>query len=193
MRRPSLLLVLTAVMGLVLAACGSPSESASPGASSAGDSSASSAAEPSQAAASQGGAGGGGGGGGGGGLTLSDGSWSSGSAHVVASGDLSATIDADLFPQTSYTADGNTVLTYLDADSGSAVTIAIYPDEFAVSVTSGEVVGGAGTTTTCEVTYNRGDDNAVDATFQCPNAAVISGAGVALQATDLDGSFTANR
>lgn len=188
MRRPHHLLIANVAIGLTLAACAASGASQGPGASSGGAPSIGGAPSTARAQSQ------GGGGGGNGGLALPDGAWSSGQVHVVASGGGDATVDADLVPANSYTTSGTTVFTYIDQSAGSAVGVAIYADSFAISVTTSTMVGGAGTTSNspCEVTYNRSDDNAVDATFRCPNAPVVFGTGAGGTA-DLEGSFTANR
>jgi len=186
MRRPHYLLVITAVVGLVLAACSSPAASGEPGASS--------GSEPSAAAeASQGGGGGGGTGGGGIGVTLSDGTWTDGDVHVTISGDAEVTGDASLISQQSYTTGDNTVLFYVSVDSQLSVGVAIYSDSFAISVTTPDVVAGAGTTMNCSVEYHSAEDNNIDADFSCPNSPSVTTTGAAGGTVNIEGSLTATR
>ena len=183
MRRPHYLLAITAVVGLVLAACASPAASGAPGASS--GSAPSAAAEASQ--------GGGGGGTGGIGTTLSDGTWTDGEVHVSISGDANVTGDAPLISQQSYTTGDNTVLFYVSADSQLSVGVAIYSDSFAISVTTPDVVAGAGTTMNCSVEYHTADDNNIDANFSCPNSPSVTTTGAAGGTVNIEGSLTATR
>lgn len=173
---------------VLLAACGgTPSESAG------GDTS----QEPgaSQPAASQPAASQGGGGGGGGGIdvTLSDGSWTGGSAQVTVSGDATADIDAPLQSELSMTSGGSTTLSYISSSSQAAVVIAIYTDSFAVSVTTADMTGGGGTTTTCDVTWHSTDDNNISADFSCPDSPSFTISGTSGGTIDIEGSFTATR
>jgi hypothetical protein len=186
MRRPHYLLVITALSGLVLAACASPAASGEPGASS--------GSAPSAAAeASQGGGGGGGAGTGGIGTTLSDGTWTDGEVHVSISGDADVSGDAPLISQQSYTTGDNTVLFYVSADSQLSVGVAIYSDSFAISVTTPDVVAGAGTTMNCSVEYHSAEDNNIDADFSCPNSPSVTTTGAAGGTVNIEGSLTATR
>ena len=184
MRRPDCPLIITVVVGLVLAACASPAGNGEPGASS--------GSEPSAApAASQGG--GGGGGTGGIGVTLPDGAWTGGDVHVTISGDADVTGDAPLISQQSYTTGDNTVLFYVSADSQLSVGVAIYSDSFAISVTTPDVVAGAGTTMNCDVEYHSAEDNSIDADFSCPNSPSFTTSGAAGGSVNIEGSLTATR
>jgi len=183
MRRPYYLLVITVVVGLVLAACASPAASGEPGASSGSEPSA--AAEASQ--------GGGGGGTGGIGVTLSDGAWTGGEVQVVISGDADVTGDAPLLSANSYTTGDSTVLTYISADAQLSVGVAIYSDSFAISVTTPDVVAGAGTTMNCSVEYHTADENNIDADFSCPNSPSFTTSGTAGGTVNIEGSLTATR
>ena len=191
MRRPTLFALATTA-ALVLAACSSsPSGSAAP----------SSGSEPSAAAASQapaasqagGGGGGGGSGTGGIGVVLSDGNWTGGNAHVNASGDLTASFDAPLFQFSSLTTAGENLLTYVNADTTHSVIIAVYPDQFAISVTTPDGVGGGGTTTNCDVSYSSNDDHQISGQFTCADSPVISATGSTIGTATLEGDFTATR
>lgn len=180
MRRPHYLLAITVVVGLVLAACASPAGSGEPGASS--------GSEPSAAAE-----GGGGGGTGGIGVTLSDGTWTGGDVHITISGDADVTGDAPLLSSNSYTTGDSTVLTYISADAELSVGVAIYSDSFAISVTTPDVVAGAGTTMNCSVEYHSSDDNNIDADFSCPNSPSFPTSGTAGGSVNIEGSLTATR
>ena len=181
MRRPHYPSIVTVAVGLVLAACASP----------AGEPGASSGSEPSAApAASQGS---GGGGTGGIGVTLSDGAWTDGEVHVTISGQADVTGDAPLLSANSYTTGDSTVLTYISADSQLSVGVAIYSDSFAISVTTPDVVAGAGTTMNCSVEYHTADDNNIDADFSCPNSPSFTTSGAAGGTVNIEGSLTATR
>jgi hypothetical protein len=186
MRRPHYLLVITSVVGLVLVACASPAASGEPGASS--------GSAPSAAAEASQGGGGGGGGGGDSGLTLPDGAWTAGHANATVSGDLSGTIEADLFAATSITDGGNTFLQYISSD-GAQVAVAIYPNDVGVSVVSSDFSGGGGSTAggQCEVSFSRSDDNAVEGTVHCEDAPMLSSTGTVDTLATLDVSFSATR
>jgi len=184
MRRPDYPMTITVVVGLVLAACASPAGSGEPGASS--------GSEPSAAPiASQGG--GGGGGTGGIGVTLLDGAWTGGELHVTISGDADVTGDAPLVTAQSYTTGDSTVLFYVSADSQLSVGVAIYSDSFAISVTTPDVVAGAGTTMNCDVEYHTAEDNNIDADFSCPNSPSFTTSGAAGGSVNIEGSLTATR
>jgi hypothetical protein len=183
MRRPHYPLVITVVVGLVLAACASPAASGEPGASSGSEPSA--AAEASQ--------GGGGGGTGGIGVTLSDGAWTGGEVHVAISGDADVNGDAPLLSANSYTTGDSTVLTYISADAQLSVGVAIYSDSFAISVTTPDLVAGAGTTMNCSVEYHTADENNIDADFSCPNSPSFTTSGTAGGTVNIEGSLTATR
>ena len=185
MRRPRFVLIATAVAGLVLAACTSPAGTAGPDASSGSEPSG--AAEGSQA--------GGGDGSGGIGITLADGPWSSGDLHVAISGDVSGSYDIPLAgtANSSYTEGGQTILTYVDADTEVSVGVAIYTDSFAISVTTAELVAGAGTTMQCTVEYHTADDSSIDADFSCPDSPAFTMTGTSGGTVDIEGSLTATR
>lgn len=179
MRRPRYLLVATVVVGLVLAACASPAG---------GEPETLSGAQPSAAAeASQGG-----GGGGGLDVTLSDGAWTGGEAHIDVSGDATATADAPLTPTLSLTDSASTNLIYT-SEAGALIGIAIYVDSFAISVTTAEVVAGGGTTTTCSVDWHSTADNNLSADFDCPNSPSFTASGSTAGTVNIRGSFTATR
>jgi hypothetical protein len=176
---------------VLLAACGgTPSESAGGDTSQEPGASQPAASQPSasQPAASQGG----GGGGGGINVTLSDGNWTGGSAQVTVSGDATEDIDAPLQSLLSLTGGASTTLSYISSN-GQAVVIAIYTDSFAVSVTTGDMTGGGGTTTTCDVTWHSTDDNNISADFSCPDSPAFTTGGTSGGTIDIEGSFTATR
>ena len=185
MRRPRYLLTGTVVVGLVLAACGSPA-GGEPETSSGGEPSA--AAEASQA----GGDGGSGGGGGGLDASLSDGTWTGGEAHIDVSGDATTSADAPLTPTLSLTDSSSTNLVYT-SEAGVLIGIAIYSDSFAISITTAEVVAGGGTTTTCSVDWHSTADNNLSADFDCPDSPSFNASGGTAGTVDIRGSFTATR
>jgi len=175
----------------LLAACSStPSESTGGGASQEPAASQGGGTASQEPAASQGG-GGGGGGSGGIGVTLSDGTWTGGSAQATISGAATANIDAPLQSMLSLTTGASTTLSYVSSD-GQLIAIAIYTDSFAVSVTTGQMTGGGGTTTNCDVTWHSTDDNNISADFRCPDSPAITTTGSA-GTIDIEGSFTATR
>ncbi len=185
MRRPRYALVSSTVVGLVLAACATPAGSG-PGASS--------GSEPSAAAEASGAGGNGGGGADGGiGITLPDGAWSSGELHVEISGDASGSYDAPLVEMASYTTDGESILSYVDSDAQVSVGVAIYTDSFAISVTTAELVAGAGTTMSCTVQYHTADDNHIEADFSCPDSPAFTTTGTSGGTVTIEGSLTASR
>jgi hypothetical protein len=185
MRRPRYLLTATAVVGLMLAACGSPAG---------GEPDASNGAEPSAAAEASQAGGDGGGGGGGGGLdaTLSDGAWTGGEAHIDVSGDATASADAPLTSTLSLTDSASTNLIYTN-EAGVLIGIAIYADSFAISITTAEVVAGGGTTTTCSVDWHSTADNNLSGDFDCPNSPSFTATGGTAGTVNIRGSFTATR
>jgi hypothetical protein len=181
MRRPRYTLVSSTVVGLVLAACATPAGSG-PGASSGSEPSA--AVKASDA---------GGGADGGIGITLPDGAWSSGELHVEISGDASGSYDAPLVEMASYTTDGESILSYVDSDAQVSVGVAIYTDSFAISVTTAELVAGAGTTMSCTVQYPTADDNHIEADFSCPDSPAFTATGTSGGTVTIEGSLTASR
>jgi hypothetical protein len=101
--------------------------------------------------------------------------------------------DAPLLSSNSYTTGGSTVLTYISADAQLSVGVAIYSDSFAISVTTPDVVAGAGTTMNCSVEYHSSDDNNIDADFSCPNSPSFTTSGTAGGSVNIEGSLTATR
>lgn len=192
MRRRPLLLVLTVVIGLVLAACGgSPSESGEPAESSGGQPGASQAAASEPAASEA--AGGGGGGGSDDAPVLADGSWNGGKADVEVSGAASASFTAPLVPIASNTSGGSTVLLYVTDEGASLQVVINSGDPFGVAVTTAEFIVGGGEAQGCEVTYRQADDSNIDASFRCDNADAITTTGGVVGNSDLEGTFTASR
>jgi hypothetical protein len=192
MRRPSSLFVFIAVLGLTLAACAGPAASEEPVGSSGGEASApadgsEAPAESQIPAASQGSSGNGGIG-----VNLSDGGWSGGEASVDISGAETASFTAALFAVTSFSGGGSTTLSYVN-DSGELLAVAIYTDSFAVSVTTGGMVAGGGTTTTCQVDWHSTSDNNISADFTCPDSPVVTTTGTLTDTVNIEGSFTATR
>jgi hypothetical protein len=187
MRRPTVYVVLAATIGLVLAACASPSG---------GDTGPSGGGEPSTAPQSEApaesqDAGGGGGGGGGLDAELGDGAWTGGSAQVELSGDVSGGFEAPLFSATSLTDGTTTTLTY--TGEGGLIGIAIDSASFSVSVTTTEAVAGGGTTTNCSVSYTSTSSNNIAGDFSCPDSPSFTSGGAAGGSVDIEGSFTATR
>jgi hypothetical protein len=133
-------------------------------------------------------------GGGSGGATLPDGSWTAGTVHAVISGPVSQTIDAPLLPANSISGQGQTSLIYIDGDTATSVTIAIYPDDVAISVTTATFVGGGGSTENapCDASITRADANAVEGRVICANAPVINMSGVQ-SLVNIDATFSATR
>lgn len=172
---------------LLLAACSATPSSSDGGGASQEPGASTGGAASQEPAASQGG-----GGGGGIDVTLSDGTWTGGSAQVTVSGDASANIDAQLQSMLSTTSGASTTLTYVSSSS-ELVAIAIYTDSFAVSVTTADMTGGGGTTTTCDVTWHSTDDNNLSADFNCPNSPAFTTSGTSGGTIDIEGSFTATR
>ena len=127
------------------------------------------------------------------GATFSGGGWTGGTIHVEMSGDATGNIDADLLPANSITDGQSTTLYYTSASGqGAGVGVAIYPDSWAISVTTAELTGGGGTTTECTVSYESVEDNNVAGVFSCPDSPVFTMAGSA-GAVTFEGSFSATR
>ncbi len=186
MRRPTWLLILTVVVGLILAACGSP----------AGSPAASSGGEPSTAAESEGPAqsdsGGSGGGGGGGDAPVpADGAWTGGEADVDVSGAVSGSFGGPIVAP-SGTFGGATSLIYV-SEAGS-VTIALNSgDPFAVGVTTADFVAGSSSFDDCQIDYGQADDSRIEASFRCDEGSGVSGTGAVIGTVTIEGSFTATR
>ena len=125
------------------------------------------------------------------GITLSDGSWTDGVVHVEMSGDATASFDADLVSANSFTDGESTTLYYVGA-GGEGVGLAIYPDSWAISVTTAEMTGGAGTTTECTVNYQSAEDTNVAGEFSCPDSPVFTLTGASGTVTFV-GTFDAAR
>ena len=130
-------------------------------------------------------------GGGSGGATLPDGSWTAGTVHAVISGPVSTTIDAPLLPANSVSGQAQTSLIYVDEDTATQISIAIYPDDVAISVTTATFVGGGGETD-CDASITRADANAVEGRIICTDAPVINMSGVQ-SLVNIDATFSATR
>ncbi|MGH8957975.1 MAG: hypothetical protein ACRDVK_04795 [Acidimicrobiia bacterium] len=124
-------------------------------------------------------------------VALSDGSWTEGLIQVEMSGDATASFDADLVSANSLTDGQSTTLYYVGA-GGEGVGLAIYPDSWAISVTTAELTGGGGTTTECTVNYQSVEDTNLAGEFSCPNSPVINLTGSGGTVT-FEGSFDAAR
>lgn len=175
MRRPSLLLVLTAVIGLVLAACASPA--GSPGASGGG--------EPSSAAGSEAPAGsddGSGGGGGGGGSA-------SGSLVYDISGDYSASGE---LPYQSIMGgyldlQGVTYLPFAETESSDEVAFITLSDEQNIfAFGNGEFSVPAAD---CDWNVTRNDATGAAGSFECTDAMGIHVGEQTFVTVDISGSF----
>jgi hypothetical protein len=198
MNRRSPVLLISFAMAFILAACQGATPTTRPGGAptaTAGTGQPAPTATAGSGSAQTPAPGGGGGGGGGGGLTLPEGAWSGGNLHLVVSGDFSATIDAPLFPSTSVTIPDYTILYYIAEASQSSVTLGIYSDYVAISLTTPQFVGGAGSTqdSVCSASFARREANSVEGTITCTDAPVVSTAGAIGQTVDMQGSFTATR
>lgn len=181
MRRPPVLGVLIVLIGLILAACASPS----------GDGGEPSSAAGSEAPGASQGGGDSGNGGNGEAPQPAEGVWSAGEAEVTVSGDASASLTGQISPP-SGTYDGATSLIYVSEDG--SLTVGINAEEaFGVAVTTSEFVAGGGANQDCEVDYRQADDSRIEATFRCDNADAIGINGVMVGTVTLEGSFTATR
>ena len=128
------------------------------------------------------------------GATFSGGGWTGGTIHVEMSGDATGNIDADLLPANSITDGQSTTLYYTSASNqGAGVAVAIYPDSWAISVTTADLTGGGGTTTECTVSYESVEDNNVAGVFSCPDSPVFTLAAGAAGTVTFEGSFEATR
>jgi len=182
MRRQNLVLVLTLIVGLVLAACASPA--GEPGASDGGGGGDQSAA----AEASQGG---GGGGGGGEVPTINARTFTGGSAQVNVSGMF--TIDQDIAINTgaSYGAGDFTWLQYGDsgAETPNAL-ITVGDGEVGVNVGLGSYTA-TGTSEQCSWNFDV-TDTTVSGTFSCTGVAGYNPTDGSLGTVDIEIAFTAN-
>jgi hypothetical protein len=198
MRRPSLLLILAASLGLILGACsgavGSPGESAG-GESQAAEQStpaAQSQAPAQSQAAAESQAAGGGGTGEGGAPALADGAWTGGQGQVTVSGAVSWSTDEPITTDVSDTTDAKTLLAYNSDDTFVTIFINLTGVPFNASVTAPEWDASS---SDCEVTYNTATDTEIDATFSCvADEFYYFGAGEdPTGEIVLEGSFTATR
>jgi hypothetical protein len=178
MRRPSLLLILTAVIGLVLAACAPPS--GSPGASG--------GSEPSTAAGSQAPAGSDSGGGGGGGLGTGDGSVQFEiSGGFSDSGELPFVGDFGYFQQA-----GVSFLVFTDdtaASEANGIIITLSNDGNVLQYVTDEIVVPAAT---CDWNVTRSDATGAAGSFTCNDQAGFGTNGQAYTDLDISGSFEVN-
>jgi hypothetical protein len=188
MRRLPIAPTLSIGLVLVLVACtsqvGSPEESAR------GEPSA--LAAQSEAPAESQAGGDGGGGGDGEAPALADGPWTGGQGQTITSGAVSLTTDAPLTTDVSSTEDAKTLLAYNTDDTFVTISINFTGVPFHVSVTSPDWDASS---ETCEVTYARADDTAIDATFSCVvDEFIYFGAGEEPTGEiTIEGSFTATR
>ena len=158
MGRRSLLLIVFIGMGLLVGACASPA--VSPGESteseSAGGEPSTATAEsdsPAESAASSGGA-----------PALADGPWAGGRGQMTVSGGVSLTVDEQLTTGVSETTDAKTLLAYNTDAEFVTIGINFIGVPFHASITANDF---SASSEDCEVTYNRADDNGIDATFSC--------------------------
>ena len=132
--------------------------------------------------------------GGGGGAVFPDGVWTSGSAHIVVTGDYNQTNDLGLGGGLS--GGGVTTFQYASVDQTVAFTVSVDADTVSIVISTPQYVGGGGTTTDapCAANWTRKDANLAEATLQCTGAVVIgtSGAGGA-QRINVQASFSATR
>lgn len=176
MRRPSLLLILTAITGLILAACGSPS--GSPGASGGN--------EPSSAAVSeapaQSDAGGGGGGGTGGG---------SGSAQFEITGGYQASGDYPFIGGLGYWQQAGVSFMVFTEDEGASeatgLIITLSDDGSVLQYVAADITIPAAT---CDWNITKNDASGVAGSFTCNDQAGFGASG-ALTDLDISGSFEA--
>lgn len=179
MRRPSLLLILTAVIGLVLAACASPS----------GSPDASGGTEPSSAAGSEAPAqsddGSGGGGGGGGGLGSGSGSVEFEiTGGFSDSGELPFVGDFAYFQQA-----GVSFFVFTDdstATEANGIIITLSDDGNVLQYVTDEIVVPAAT---CDWNISRNDASGAAGSFDCNDQAGFGTNGQAYTDLDINGSF----
>jgi hypothetical protein len=151
-------------LGLVLAACASPSvssEESTGGEPSATPTEESEAPTESPAASESEG---GDGGSPGAAPALADGPWTSGHAQITVGGGVSLTIDQDLTTDLSDTTDAKTQLAYNTDAEFVTIGINFIGVPFHADVTGDD---SSASSEDCEVTYERADDTGIDATFSC--------------------------
>jgi hypothetical protein len=179
MRRPSLLLILTAVIGLVLAACASPA--GSPDASGGGEPS---SAAGSEAPASSDGSGGGGGGG------LGTGS---GSVEFEITGGFSDSGELPFAGDFAYFQQaGVSFLVFTDdTDSSEAngIIITLSEDGNVLQYVTDDIVVPAAT---CDWNVTRSDASGAAGSFNCNDQAGFGTNGQAYTDLDISGSFEVN-
>jgi hypothetical protein len=175
MRRPSLLLILTAVIGLVLAACASP----------AGSPDASGGSEPSSAAGSEAPASSDGGGGGGGGLGTGSGSVEFEiTGGFSDSGELPFVGDFGYFQQA-----GVSFLVFTEdnaASEANGIIITLSDDGNVLQYVTDEIVVPAAT---CDWNVTRSDATGAAGSFSCNDQAGFGTNGQTYTDLDLNGSF----
>lgn len=198
MRRSMLALTLIIPIGLVLAACASPS--GSPG-QSAGNEPSVPGAQSEAPAASQGESGGEGEGGA---PALADGPWTGGQGQITVSGAWDFHSEAPLTAGTSNTQDAATLLAYNSQGEPSPVTGVSTATFITIFINQGPLAFKAyldlndatsARSENCEVTYNRADDTGIDGTFHCVDGELdyYGPDEVGDGPVTLDGSFTATR
>jgi hypothetical protein len=179
MRRP-ILIILTLVAGLVVAACASPS--GEPG-SSDGGGSGSSQGQPAQTnepATSDGGSGGGGGG-----------SGANGSVTFEITGDVTESGELPFIPILGgfFQQEGASYMPFANSDNaaGEVVFITLSPDGNVFAYGNGTVSIPAAD---CEWNITRNDDSGATGSFTCTDAMAISESGIGT--ADVSGSFDAH-
>ena len=160
MRRPRLALTLSIGMGLVLAACASPSGShrESAGGQPSVPAAQSELPAASQAASQPAGSGGEA-------PALANGPWTGGHGQTTISGALSYTTDAPITIDVSLTKDGETILAYNTDQAFVSIFIrSIGQTPFVASVTTNDWDAES---RTCQLSYARADDHEIDGSFSC--------------------------
>jgi hypothetical protein len=179
MRRPPLLLVLTFIIGLILAACASPA--GSPGASSGG--------EPSPAASEAPAGSPGGGGGGGGGIGTGTGTVNFEiTGGFQDSGELPFVGNFAYFDQA-----GVTFLVFTDdtgASEANGIVITLSDDGNVLAYITDEIIVP---TAECDWNVSRDDATGAAGTFVCNDASGFGTGGQMYSDLDISGEFEVNR
>lgn len=182
MRRPPMLGVLIVLIGLILAACGSPSGSGEPGASAGGEPSAPAESEAPGQSESGGGGGGGGAGTGEGAVNFEI------TGGFQDSGELPFVGDFAYFDQA-----GVSFLVFTDdtdATEASGIIISLSNDGNVLQYVTDEIVVPAAT---CDWNVSRNDATGAAGTFSCNDQGGFGTNGQIYNDLDLSGEFEVNR
>ena len=135
-----------------------------------------------------------GGGGGGGGtvtsVTVADGTYTKGKAHVELTGDKTATLDMN---GTGFAAGGSGAFSYADTTAQLSVSIVLGPQDTGLAIAGKDIITGGTWGKECELKVTRNDSGGVAGEFSCPNVEAADPSILKQLKVSIKGSFSAER